>query len=116
MITPSMENCCHVWAGAPSCYLEMLDKLQKQICGTVGPSLAASFEPLVHRQNVASLSVFYRNYFGGCSSDVAQPVPLSYSRCRSTCYSDRLQDFSVTIPACYKDAYVNSFFPCTARL
>ena len=23
-----MEYCCHVWAGAPSCYLELLDKLQ----------------------------------------------------------------------------------------
>ena len=44
-----MEYCCHVWAGAPSCYLELLDKLQKQICRTVGPSLAASLEPLAHR-------------------------------------------------------------------
>ena len=40
-----MEYCCHVWAGAPSCYLELLDKLQKQMCRTVGPSLAASLEP-----------------------------------------------------------------------
>ena len=24
---PYMEYCCHVWAGAPSCYLELLDKL-----------------------------------------------------------------------------------------
>ena len=32
----------------------MLDKLQKQICRTVGPSLAASLEPLAHCQNVAS--------------------------------------------------------------
>ena len=23
--------CCHVWAGAPSCYLDMLDKLQKLV-------------------------------------------------------------------------------------
>ena len=23
-----IEYCCHVWAGAPSCYLELLDKLQ----------------------------------------------------------------------------------------
>ena len=59
-----MEYCCHVWAGALSCYLELLDKLQG----------------------------------------------------RSTCYSDRLHDFSVTIPRCYKDVYVNSFFPRTARL
>ena len=39
-----MEYCCHVWAGAPSFYLELLDKLQKWICGTVGPSPAASLE------------------------------------------------------------------------
>ena len=24
-IHPCMEYCCHVWAGAPSCYLELLD-------------------------------------------------------------------------------------------
>ena len=48
-IRPCMEYCCHVWAGAPSCYLELLDKLQKRICRTVGPSLAASLEPLAHR-------------------------------------------------------------------
>ena len=34
----------------------------------------------------------------------------------STCYSDRSHDFSVTIPRCYKDVYVNSFFPSTARI
>ena len=115
-IWPCMEYCCHVWAGAPSCYLELLDKLQKRICRTVGPSLAASLEPLAHRRNVASLSLFYRYYFGRCSSELAQLVPLRYSRGRSTRYSDRLHDFSVTIPRCYKDVYVNSFFPRTAKL
>ena len=47
-ICPCMEYCYQVWAGAPSCYLELLDKLQKWICRTVGPSLAASLETLVH--------------------------------------------------------------------
>ena len=46
IIRPCMEYCCHVWAGAPSCYLELLDKLQKWICRSAGLSLAASFEPL----------------------------------------------------------------------
>ena len=41
-IHPCMEYCCHVLAGAPSCHLELLDKLQKRICRTVGPLLAAS--------------------------------------------------------------------------
>ena len=31
-ICPYMEYCCHVCAGAPSCYLELLDKFQKLIC------------------------------------------------------------------------------------
>ena len=53
-----VEYCCHFWAGAPSYYSEMSDKLQKWICRTVGPSLAASFEPLAHCRNVASLSFF----------------------------------------------------------
>ena len=92
-IRPCMEYCCHVWAGAPSCYLELLNKLQKRICRTVGPSLAASLEPLAHRRNVASLSLFYRYYFGRCSSELAQLVPFPYSRGRSTRYSNRLHNF-----------------------
>ena len=69
-IQPCLEYCCHVWAGAPSCYLELLDKLQKWICRTVGPSFAASLEPLAHRRNVASLSLLYRYYFARCSSEL----------------------------------------------
>ena len=45
---PCLEYCCHVWAGAPSSYLDFLDKLQKKTCRTVGPSLAASLEPFTH--------------------------------------------------------------------
>ena len=77
-IRPCMEYCCHVWAGAPSCYLELLGKLQKRICRIAGPSLAASLEPLAHRGNVASLSLFYRYYFGRCSSELAQLVPFFF--------------------------------------
>ena len=57
-IHPCVKYCCHVWAGTPSCYLELLDRLQKQIYRIVSPSLAASVEPLAHHQNVASLSLF----------------------------------------------------------
>ena len=111
-----MEYCCHVWVGAPSCCLELLDKLQKRICRTVGLSFAASLEPLAHCSNVAGIRLFYRYYFDRCSSELTELVPLPFSRGRSTRYSDRLHDFSVTICWCYKDVYVNSFFRRTARL
>ena len=77
-------------------FLELLDKLQKRITGL--------------------LILFYRYCFGRCSCKLAQLVPLPFSRGKSTRYSDRLHNFSVTIARCYKDAYVNSFFPRTAKL
>ena len=82
----------------------------------VAPSLAACLEPLAHHRNVASLSLLYRYYFGRYSLELAQLVSLPFSGGMSTRYSDRLHDFSMAIPRCYKDVYVNSFFCCTARL
>ena len=114
-ISSCMEYSCHVWGGAPSCYLELLDKLQKQLCRIAVPSLATFLEPLAHHQNVASLSLLYRYYFGGCSSELALLVPLPYSQGRSTYYSYRLHNFSVIIPKCYKGVYVNRFFPHITR-
>ena len=83
-ILPWMKYRSHAWDGAPSCYLEMLGKLQKRIFRTVHPSFAASLEPLGHHRNVASLRLSYRYSFGRCSSEQAQLVPLPYSRERPT--------------------------------
>ena len=80
-IHPRVEHCCHVWAGAPTCFLEVLDKLQKRICRTVGPTLATSLEPLAHCRNVASFSIGIP-----CSSELAQLVPLPFSQGWSTRY------------------------------
>ena len=80
------------------------------------PSLAASLKTLAHRRNVAILSLFYRYNFGRCSSELAELVLLLFSQGKSTNYSNRMHNFPDTIPRSYKDVYVNSFFPCTARL
>ena len=91
---------------------ELLDKLQKRICRTVGPP-----EPFAHRQNIASLSLFYSYYFDEWSSELVELVPLpSLFFKEASCYTDRSHDFSVIISRCYKDVYVNSFCPRTATL
>ena len=54
-IWPCVEYCCHVWASAPSCYLKLLDKLQKRVCRTFGSSLVAFLGPLAYRRNVARI-------------------------------------------------------------
>ena len=85
IIQPCLEYCCHVWIAAPSCCLEMLDKLQKWIGRTASSSLAACPEPLDHHQN--------NYYIGRCSSELAQLVSLSYSWGMSTRYTERLHNF-----------------------
>ena len=63
--------------------MNIKNRLQKRICRTVGSTLAASLEPLAHRRHVASLSLFHRYYFCGCSSELPELVPLPLSCGRS---------------------------------
>ena len=60
--------------------------------------------------------IFYRYYFRSWSSELAQLVPLPYSWRRSSCFFDRLHNFSVTTRSYYKDVYVNSFFSRTSSI
>ena len=95
--------------------LNLLDKLQKQICRSVGPPFVAFLEPLAHCRNVASLDISCRYYFCKYSSEMAELVPRFYSRGKFTHFSDRCHDFSITIPRCYKDASVNRVIPREMR-
>ena len=58
-IQSCMEYCCHIWAGAPSCFLELLDKLQKRISRAGRPLLAASLEPLAASSSKCSQLRFF---------------------------------------------------------
>ena len=110
-ICPCMKYFCHVWAIIPSCYLELQDKLQKQIYRTVGPLLTASLKPLAHHQNVASFSI------GITLVDVYlnQPNWFHFLVLKGGLLIILIDYiFSVTTRSCYKDVYVNSFFPHTA--
>ena len=88
--------------------------LQNCICRNVGHSIAASLEPFVHHQNVASLSLFYRYYF--VHLNWLNWFHFLIHKGGLFVFSDRLLDFSVTIHRFYKGVYINSFYPCIDRL
>ena len=71
---------------------------------------------LSHRQNVACFSLSYRYYFGRCSSELAQLLPLPFSREGSTRYSDRLHDFLSPFPDVTRMSLSTVFLYRTARL
>ena len=54
----------------------MLYELQNGYVALLTPHLLSLLEPLAHRQNVVSLSLFYSYYFGRCSWELAQLILL----------------------------------------
>ena len=106
-----MVYCSHVWVGAPSCFLEMLDKLQNVYIYDCWSSTCCVSWTLGSSPIWSQLkSFYYRYYFGKCSSELAQLIPLIYSRGKSTRYSDRLCVFSVIITRCYEDSILTVSF------
>ena len=108
-----MEYSWHVWAVAAKCYLDLLEKLQSCICNVVGPELSACLQSLPRSWDVAR---YYWYCFGGCSSELFELVPFPHACGISTRYSNRLQDFVITVAGCSKKVYANSFFPCIVKL
>ena len=76
-------------------YLDILSKLQKQVCKAAGHTLAASLLSMNFTENATSLDFFCRYHFGRCFSEMSELVIFRYS-----C------GFSVPIPRYYKDIYV----------
>ena len=76
-----MEYCCHIWAGAPSCYLELLDKLQKRnppsrllfkisrkyaLASSLISQKSLTVNTLMKMQNMYKLKQKQNNYLHGC--------------------------------------------------
>lgn len=46
-----MECICHVWVGAPTCYVDVWDELQKWVAKPLIPTLTTSLKPFPHLRN-----------------------------------------------------------------
>ena len=110
-IRSCIEYCFHDWVGATSCYLNIGISCKNWNVGLL--IIHHSCDILPHYQNLATLGLFCRYCFGRYSPEL---FVLPYFGGGYIRYSNKLYDFSVTIPVCYKDVYVRSFFTRTARL
>ena len=87
---------CHVWTGSPCCYFDLSDKPWKLIYRIVRPLLAAFLDCFTDCWNTTKVNRLYSYYFSINSSKAAELVSFH---------------FSVSIPRCCKDGFVNNFFP-----
>ena len=73
-ICPCLEYCSHIWGTSPS--TSLVDRVESKAIRLIGdPSLTSTLDPLPLHRKVASLSLFYRYYFGHCSDELAACNP-----------------------------------------
>ena len=128
-IQPHMEYCCHVWAGASSCSLDMLYELQKPVCRNVGSTPSPSLEQLDDCRNVANESLLYRYIWTdrtGSASFFSWKVPLILWDCMifSSPFLDFIRMSISTVPflaqldfgfLCLQNAFLLTYDPISLK-
>jgi len=116
-IRPVLEYCSHVFAGAPDNSLKILDGIQRKAIRLIDdPILTTNLQSLAHCQAVGSLSLFYRYYFGLCSSELQKIVPQPIVYRKTTRKATNLNPFLVSVDRCRTSSHASSFIPRTAAL
>ena len=115
LIRPCLEYCSHVWGG--SYYTYLLDRVEAKAFRLINdPTLTSSLDSLSLRRGVASLTIFYKIYFGHCSFELSQIVPPPLRRPRNTRQSAASHNFCVELENARIDCYRNSFIPFVSKL
>merc|ERR1712212_1258368 len=115
LIRPCLEYCSHVWGGSSSTYL--LDRVESKAFRLINaPLLTSQLPSLKLRRDVASLSLFYRYYFGRCSDELYYCVPGPKNWSRNTRLATASHEFCVEVGNSRIDRYGACFFPYTGKL
>ena len=115
LIRPCVEYCSHVWGGSP--YTRLLDRVEAKAFRLVGDArLTSSLDSLSLRRSVASLTIFYRIYFGYCSHELRSIIPPPLPRPRSTRQAASSHSFCVRLSNDRLSRHSESFIPTTARV
>ena len=109
-------ECGDRWLVTRSHGLDLLDRVQKRLSSLVGSVLSADLQALSHRRDVASLSLFYKYYYGKCSSELADLVPPKRVTVRSIRFSEQIHRHAVNSPMCRTNFYQSSFCTRTATI
>ena len=114
-IRPCLEYCSHIWGSSP--YTSLLDRIKSKAIRLIGdPSLTSTLDPLSLRRKVASLSLFYRYYFGHGSDELATCIPSPMARPHSTRQATFAHNHCVELSNARINRFSDGFFPSTSHL
>ena len=109
-LSPCVEYCHYVWAGAPVATWILMDKLQIWVCRTAGPAVPAPLEPLAHHRKCRVLVFSTGITLVNINLEWLNLLHIFISWKTQPIYYSKSFHVSITIPRSYKDSNVNSFF------
>ena len=104
-------------AAASKSALNFVDRIQSRALKLKGDDrVASSITSLGHRRKISCIVLFYKYYFGNCSSGLSDLIPPPQVFASNTRLSGRSHAFTVATMSHRTTHYrKNSFFTCTAR-
>ena len=112
---PCLEYCSHIWGSSP--YTSLLDRIESKAIRLIGdPSLTSTLNPLSLWRKVASLSLFYRHYFGHCSDELAACIPPPMAQPCSIRQATFAHNYCVELPNARINRFIDGFFLSTSHL
>ena len=115
-IRPKMEYNSHLWAGVSEFALDFVDRIQSRALKLGGDDkVVSSITSLGHRRNVSCIVLFYKYYFGKCSSGLSELIPPPQVFTRNTRLSGRCHDFTVATMS-HRRTHYYPYCPFVERL
>ena len=115
LIRPCLEYCSHVWGG--SSFTRILDRVEAKAFRLIDDArLTSSLDSLSLRRRVASLTIFYRLYFGQCSHELRSIIPPPLPRPRSTRQAASSHNYCVKLSNERISRHSESFIPFISRV
>lgn len=109
-IRPRLEYNSHLWAGAPSSYLMLIDRIQRRAIRLIGDSrITNKLDSLEHRRNVGALTLFYRYFHGRCSAEISSLMPPIRVQARATRQATNSHQFTVDNSFCRTVKFRSTF-------
>ena len=100
-----------------SSYTSLHDRVESKAIRLIGGhSLTSTLDPLSLRRKVASLSLFYRFYFGHCSDELAPCIPHPMAWPCSTRQASFAHNYCVELCNARINRFSDGFFPSTSSL
>lgn len=116
-IRPLLEFDSHLWVGAPPSTLNLVERLQKKAFRLIGDKkITDQIDTLKHRRIVGAVTLFYRYFYGECSSELSGLIPPLHNSILVTRMSAQAHPYVLASEFCRTVRFRGTFFSAAIRL